>query len=930
MKLFLSIILSIIAFSTPVHVFSADSFTLSGNVRDSADNEPLTGASISVNPGKHVSATDIDGHFSISLPKGTYTLKISYIGYTPLTRRITLSGDMSITLRPKRSGIALGEVTVTASESTGITSSSRIGRDAMAHLQPTSFTDLLELLPGGMSKDPDMSSVNSIALRETGVKGATGADVTNPDYAVTSLGTLFMIDGTPVNGDANLQTVGTTSDATSPDYTRNTTNRGVDMRTISTDNIESVEIVRGIPSAEYGNLTSGLVNIKRIRRSTPLHARFKADEYSKLFYVGKGFGIRGHEHVINADLGWLDSKSDPRNSLENYRRLTASARLSMRWIRPATVTSFSFGGDFTGSFDNAKSDPDLSYRKVDEYRSEYRRTSVTSDFSMRFTLGSLLKGILINASGSYQNDRLTRRKQVAPQRASVAPTSMAEGVNDGSYLLGEYIADYLSDGRPVNIFIKSRANGSLPLGSISNDWKLGAEYTFSKNYGRGQVYDLSRPLSASWTSRPRAYRDIPALQVVSSFIEEQATVPVRGNSVEIQAGARTISLVGLDRRYTLNGKVYIDPRANIVWNFPAIRIGDRKLRFLAAGGWGLTTKMPTVDYLFPQAAYNDFVQLNYYDVANPREHSRVSLRTYIDDATNYSLRPARNHKWEIRLGAELEGNRMSVTYFREKMNDGFRYSSYYAPYSYRKYDASAINPAQLEAPPALESLPYEDVTVLDGFRRATNGTRIDKEGIEFQLNTMRIPAIATALTVTGAWFRSTYSNSQMLYATVTDVVGQTPVSDMYIGLYDYRDGRVNEQFNTNFMLDTQIPKRGLIFTTSIQCMWWTKSTRLRQNGTPVSYLSAADGLLHPYTSADASDPTRQFLIKHYNEDTYRTFRVPLAVYVNLEATKSIGRYLNVSMFVNRLFDHLPSYYSNGILVRRSSDPYFGMELNFTI
>lgn len=813
MKLFLSIILSIIAFSTPVHVFSADSFTLSGNVRDSADNEPLTGASISVNPGKHVSATDIDGHFSISLPKGTYTLKISYIGYTPLTRRITLSGDMSITLRPKRSGIALGEVTVTASESTGITSSSRIGRDAMAHLQPTSFTDLLELLPGGMSKDPDMSSVNSIALRETGVKGATGADVTNPDYAVTSLGTLFMIDGTPVNGDANLQTVGTTSDATSPDYTRNTTNRGVDMRTISTDNIESVEIVRGIPSAEYGNLTSGLVNIKRIRRSTPLHARFKADEYSKLFYVGKGFGIRGHEHVINADLGWLDSKSDPRNSLENYRRLTASARLSMRWVRPATVTSFSFGGDFTGSFDNAKSDPDLSYRKVDEYRSEYRRTSITSDFSMRFTHGSLLKGILINASGSYQNDRLTRRKQVAPQRASVAPTSMAEGVNDGSYLLGEYIADYLSDGRPINIFIKSRANGSLPLGSISNDWKLGVEYTFSKNYGRGQVYDLTRPLSASWTSRPRAYRDIPALQVVSSFIEEQATVPVRGNSVEIQAGARTISLVGLDRRYSLNGKVYIDPRANIVWNFPAIRIGDRKLRFLAAGGWGLTTKMPTVDYLFPQAAYNDFVQLNYYDVANPREHSRVSLRTYIDDATNYSLRPARNHKWEIRLGAELEGNRMSVTYFREKMNDGFRYSSYYAPYSYRKYDATAIDPAQLDAPPALESLPYEDVTVLNGFRRATNGTRIDKEGIEFQLNTMRIPAIATALTVTGAWFRSTYSNSQMLYATVTDVVGQTPVSDMYIGLYDYRDGRVNEQFNTNFMLDTQIPKRGLIFTT---------------------------------------------------------------------------------------------------------------------
>ena len=41
----------------------------------------------------------------------------------------------------------------------------------------------------------------------------------------------------------------------------------------------------------------------------------------------RGSRIRGHEHVINADLGWFDSKSDPRNSLENYRRLTASARL---------------------------------------------------------------------------------------------------------------------------------------------------------------------------------------------------------------------------------------------------------------------------------------------------------------------------------------------------------------------------------------------------------------------------------------------------------------------------------------------------------------------------------------------------------------------------------------------------------------------------
>lgn len=50
---------------------------------------------------------------------------------------------------------------------------------------------------------------------------------------------------------------------------RTALNRGTDMRTIATDNIESVEVVRGIPSAEYGNLSSGMVTIHRKHGATP-------------------------------------------------------------------------------------------------------------------------------------------------------------------------------------------------------------------------------------------------------------------------------------------------------------------------------------------------------------------------------------------------------------------------------------------------------------------------------------------------------------------------------------------------------------------------------------------------------------------------------------------------------------------------------------
>lgn len=159
----------------------------------------------------------------------------------------------------------------------------------MSHLQPTSLNDLVELLPGGIAQTPALTQANTIALRETGTLGAQGQKVQSSNYATNSLGTLFVVDGAPINTDANLQyAAGGSSEI---DQKRDITNRGVDMRTISTDDIESVEVIRGIPSVEYGNLTSGVMNIKRIRKPTKLNARFKADDKSQLFAIGKGFAL---------------------------------------------------------------------------------------------------------------------------------------------------------------------------------------------------------------------------------------------------------------------------------------------------------------------------------------------------------------------------------------------------------------------------------------------------------------------------------------------------------------------------------------------------------------------------------------------------------------------------------------------------------------
>ena len=187
-----------------------------------------------------------------------------------------------------------------------------------------------------------------------------------------------------------------------------------------------MEIVRGIPSAEYGNLTSGLVNIKRIRKSTPFTARFKADEYSKLFSVGKGFAVPGQDLILNIDGGYLDSKVDPRNNLENYKRINASVRSTWNLKKEMWNMGWNSGVDYTGSFDNVKTDPDLSYQKIDKYKSTYNRTAFTNNFSWTFPKVDLIKSIELNSSVSIQSDRLKRTKLMSPQRATVAPTSMEE------------------------------------------------------------------------------------------------------------------------------------------------------------------------------------------------------------------------------------------------------------------------------------------------------------------------------------------------------------------------------------------------------------------------------------------------------------------------------------------------------------------------
>ncbi|WP_369040617.1 carboxypeptidase-like regulatory domain-containing protein, partial [Stenotrophomonas maltophilia] len=71
-----------------------DKVTVSGYIKDSLSGETLIGATISVNgKGKGVNSNQY-GFYSITLPKGTYELTVSFAGY--LAQQVNLNLDSSL------------------------------------------------------------------------------------------------------------------------------------------------------------------------------------------------------------------------------------------------------------------------------------------------------------------------------------------------------------------------------------------------------------------------------------------------------------------------------------------------------------------------------------------------------------------------------------------------------------------------------------------------------------------------------------------------------------------------------------------------------------------------------------------------------------------------------------------------------------------
>lgn len=176
--------------------------------------------------------TDVKGRFEIQLSNpGKYKVEISSLGYEPLLQILQLPTQDSLKFTLKATSFYLENIVVSAeSKKTGAATASKISKSAMEHIQATSLADVMSLLPGAGTRTSD----------EIALKQASAFSIRNGQ----SFGTAVIMDGAPISNNANMQTMSLALGANAgPSIS--TPNSGIDMRTITTNNIESVEVIRG-------------------------------------------------------------------------------------------------------------------------------------------------------------------------------------------------------------------------------------------------------------------------------------------------------------------------------------------------------------------------------------------------------------------------------------------------------------------------------------------------------------------------------------------------------------------------------------------------------------------------------------------------------------------------------------------------------------
>lgn len=920
-----------------IGVHAQQNIKINGTVFE-AGRQPLVGATIFLPEFKIAAVTDLDGHYRLNnVPQGKVRFQVKYLGKQDVDTLIIVKGDVKLDFTLSDENFRLKDVVVTAqNKNSGQSTASYLNRNAIDHLQSTSLADVLALTPGAISNNQDLNSAKTITIR--GIDGGTGS-------AMNSLGTAVISDGAPLSNNANLSSLNPSLNGSASSMAGGAAaNTGVDARGISTDNIESVELIRGIPSVEYGDLTSGAVILHTKAGREPLKINVKANPNVYQGSVETGFELGKHAGALNISGDYAYNNNDVTATYRSYQRVNAKALYSNSFfqnhLRSNTSLSFNYGND------RQKQNPDAMR---DLYRGEEAGIRFNTNGLLQFDKG-WLQNLRYVVQGSY-----TSKQSMTEEEESAANSVYSGTYTDGTVLSNQvgkhvydadgneithfsdadvaagYYAHYLSNGyvthneidsREVNFYAKLTANFFKSFGKVNNGLLLGTDFKADGNEGDGTKWSIENPPYRSVSNidgsyRPRRYKDIPYVKTLGIFAEDNFKWDIGRRSLDIQLGAR------YDHTSVVGGT--LSPRFNASFDIIPEILSVR-------GGYGITAKMPTLFYLYPQNAYFEYVNLNELANENIPEADRTLITTTrVVDTQNRDLKIAKNYKSEIGFDLTLGKTQLSVTGYSERLRNGYGMGytlNSFFPFTYNTYGRDANGNIALTG-----SYP-----VLSSYYMPVNNLRLDTKGLEFEFNTGRIESIRTSFQLSGAWMESKNKTVSPLFY---DESGSTPSSRRDIAIYSPdRQQSYEKQFVTTLRATHNIPNIGFVVTLTAQAVWNQSDwTTYNNDSIPIGYLSLKDGSVNYFgdgqfkTVQDVKDAGYSYMVRNASHTAAIKETVSPYFQFNINITKEIGDIARISFFANNFFRSYPRKESKrypGTYYTYNNKFYFGMDLSLKL
>lgn len=891
-----------------------DKATVEGVVRDS-DGKPLSFATMFIAELGTGVSTDLEGKFRFTGTKGTeYTLNVSYLNHVDKEVKVKAGSPEPLVIVLEEQSYELAEVVVMADYKKNQGSTAVINQQALEHIQPTSVADVLSLIPGGLFRESSATGFNRISLRQSGSDDNT------------SLGMAVVMDGIPQDNDGFRASIpGLSTDEYSD---RLGMNRGIDLKTLSTDHIRKIEIVKGISSAKLGNLSSGVIQTTSKIGITPAQLRMKVDPLTKLIYLGKGFRISPKMGYLHTGIDYTSVYDDRRDPMSKYSRLTGQVTYNNSVDVGGKTLFLFFKLSEVYTLNQAKED-ELTQDYNESFRNKYSRTGASFKAQM-YDLGKIVDNVEFIASADYTYDLIDRNRLVQTGTPLPSPLATEEGESEGIYLPSTYYSPFQIENKPLSLLTQLNAESLFETRSFRHKVIYGLSWKRTKNYGEGVMVDMTRPPYPGNNEyvRPVPNRSIPALSVGAAYAEEQLKHSNRWFDFELNAGVRFTQMFNLDTKYTELRKLQVEPRINAALSFNIDLAGGKSLRNMFRFGFGQENKLPTLDYIYPDRVYKDMIVLNAYTKQDdPFNHLITYTKIY--DVTNNSLRPNRNTKYEAGWDVEYEGYSLSLTFFKEHSDRGFESVAEYSPVRYTRY----VDP--IDGQPIVGRRPEKEDYVADPYATfvdmdiVRNSMKVEKKGLEYLLRFPKIIPLSTTVEINGAYYDTRYSSGAPLqyHPAFRDDDRPQP----YVGIYRRQDITRQRIFNTNLWFNTNIPRYKMIFTTFFQFIWLNEEMRINGDEYPSAYFDT-DGRMHTVDDRilqsikDGHTVWRHYHI--YKEDFSET--LPVSLTVNFKVTKEFSRMIRASFFVNNILDINPLYknrYNQNVRVWQKS--FFGAEMTFS-